>query len=106
MFIVKKRMFIVKIRMTFVVALVMVLTATGLWATGADEEPAAAADRETVFDPATGNESPMLAALVESGDLPPVDERLPNEPFVMEPVEQDREGTAARYGWGMPRWSI
>ena len=81
-------MFIVKIRMTFVVALVMVLTATGLWATGAGEEPAAAADRETVFDPATGNESPMLAALVASGDLPPVHERLPNEPFVMEPVEQ------------------
>ena len=51
-------MFIVKIRMTFVVALVMILTATGLWATGADEEPAAAADSETVFDPATGMSPP------------------------------------------------
>ena len=48
--------YIVSIRMIFAVALVMMLTATGLWATGADEEPAAAAaaDRETVFDPATG----------------------------------------------------
>ena len=99
-------MFMVKIRMTFVVALVMVLTATGLWGTGADEEPAAAADRETVFDPATGNESPMLAALVASGDLPPVHERLPNEPFVMEPVEQIGKYTVARCGWGMPRWRI
>ncbi|MDE0025492.1 MAG: ABC transporter substrate-binding protein [Spirochaetaceae bacterium] len=47
--------YIVSMRMTFAVALVMMLTATGLWATGADEEePAVAADRETVFDPATG----------------------------------------------------
>ena len=31
----------------------LMLTATGLWAGGADEEePAAAADKETVFDPA------------------------------------------------------
>ena len=47
--------YVVSMRMTFAVALVMMLTATGLWATGADEEePAVAADRETVFDPATG----------------------------------------------------
>ena len=48
---------IVVIRMTLGVALVLVLTATGLWAAGAEDsdEPAtAAADRETVFDPASG----------------------------------------------------
>ena len=40
---------------TFAIALVLVLSATGLWATGADEEePAAAADREMVRDPTTG----------------------------------------------------
>ena len=39
---------------TFVVALVLVLTATGLWAAGAEEAPAAATEKETVFDPATG----------------------------------------------------
>ncbi len=39
---------------TFAVALVLVLTATGLWAAGAEEEPAAAADKEMVTDPATG----------------------------------------------------
>ena len=33
------------------------------------------------------NEAPMLAALVESGDLPPVEERLPVNPLVVEPVE-------------------
>ena len=46
---------IVIITRAFAVALVLVLTATGLWASGADEEePAAATDKETVFDPATG----------------------------------------------------
>ena len=47
---------IVTITRTFVVALVLVLvlTATGLWAAGAEEEPAAATEKETVFDPATG----------------------------------------------------
>ena len=48
---------IVIITRTVAVALVLVLvlTATGLWAAGAEEEaPAAAADKETVFDPATG----------------------------------------------------
>ena len=43
------------IRMTFAIALVLVLTATGLWAGGADEEePAAAADKKYVTDPSTG----------------------------------------------------
>ena len=42
------------IRMTFAVALVLALTAAGLWAAGADEEPAAAAEKEMVLDPTTG----------------------------------------------------
>lgn len=36
----------------------------------------------------TYNEAPMLAELVAAGELPPVDERLPPEPLVIEPVEQ------------------
>ena len=39
---------------TFAVALVLALTATGLWAGGAEEEPAAAADKKYVTDPTTG----------------------------------------------------
>ena len=35
----------------------------------------------------TYNEAPMLAELVAAGELPPVDERLPPEPLVIEPVE-------------------
>lgn len=33
-------------------------------------------------------QAPMLAALVESGDLPPLEDRLPAEPLVVEPVEE------------------
>lgn len=33
------------------------------------------------------NEAPQLAELVQSGDLPPVDERLPKTPRVIDPVE-------------------
>ena len=40
---------------TFAGALVLALTATGLWAAGAVEEPAAAADKTYVTDPTTGN---------------------------------------------------
>ncbi len=33
------------------------------------------------------NEAPMLAELVEAGVLPPVEERLPEEPLVIKPIE-------------------
>jgi peptide/nickel transport system substrate-binding protein len=34
------------------------------------------------------NEAPMLAELVQKGELPPVDERLPEEPLVVDVVEE------------------
>ncbi|MEX2501313.1 MAG: ABC transporter substrate-binding protein [Trueperaceae bacterium] len=34
------------------------------------------------------DEAPMLAEQVEAGDLPPVEERLPDEPLVFEPVDE------------------
>ena len=33
-------------------------------------------------------EAPMLAAMVDSGELPPVDERLPSEPVILDVVEE------------------
>ncbi|GAA1113352.1 ABC transporter substrate-binding protein [Nocardiopsis metallicus] len=53
------------------------------------------------FDPDTESsdqiqgegEAPMLATLVDSGDLPPLEERLPTEPLVVEPHEE-----IGRYG--------
>jgi peptide/nickel transport system substrate-binding protein len=48
----------------------------------------------------------MLAGLVAAGELPPVDERLPVNPMVVEPlVEQGRYGGELRYGFtGGPTW--
>ena len=39
------------------------------------------------------NEAPMLRTLVAAGELPPIEERLPEEPFVEEPFEE-----IGRYG--------
>ena len=41
----------------------------------------------------TYKESPILKARVEAGELPPVEERLPKEPLVVQPVEN-----VGRYG--------
>src|SRR5688500_16311581 len=37
--------------------------------------------------PETLQQAPMLDALVEDGTLPPVEERVPMEPLVVQPVE-------------------
>jgi peptide/nickel transport system substrate-binding protein len=49
----------------------------------ADEEAAAPATPASMY-----SEAPMLAEMVAAGDLPPVDERLPASPAVLEAVEQ------------------
>ena len=41
----------------------------------------------TAFAQMTYQEAPMLAAMVEAGDLPPVAERLPSNPLVVEPFD-------------------
>jgi len=46
----------------------------------------ATAPKEEVAAPKY-KESPMLAELVAKGELPPVEERLPEEPLVVEPYE-------------------
>ena len=60
-------MHIVNIKMIFAVALVLVLAATGIWASAAgEEEPAAAMEKEMVRDPATGK---MVTAPEYGGTL-------------------------------------
>lgn len=74
------------------------------------EETEAASDGESETAPASAyNEAPMLAELVASGDLPPVDERLPNpdQIFVVDVVEEIGEygGTwtnVSQYSWAGP----
>src|SRR5688572_18982301 len=51
----------------------------------ATEAPAEEADADA---PAEGGlEAPMLAEMVAAGELPPLEERLPAEPLVVEPIE-------------------
>ena len=72
---------IVSIMRTLAVALVLVLTATGLWAAGAEEEaPAAAADKRYVTDPTTGE--PVVAPEYGGTITVPWNEEGPN-PDVM-----------------------
>lgn len=55
----------------------------------------------------TYHESPMLTALVEAGELPPVEERLPANPRVVEPFKEVGEyGGAMRMGFvgNNPGW--
>jgi peptide/nickel transport system substrate-binding protein len=61
-------------------------TATEEAAPTTPPEPAATAEpAATPVPPSKYNEAPMLADLVASGDLPPVDERLPKNPWVYPP---------------------
>ena len=51
-----------------------------------EDAPAASSDDAPAMD-GTFSESPVLAEMVAGGDLPAVDERLPTEPAVMEPID-------------------
>jgi len=59
-------------------------------ATAAPEATATPAAAETPVS--KYNEAPMLAEKVAAGELPPVDERLPKEPLVVEPMEIGKYG--------------
>lgn len=54
------------------------------------EEASGSTETEAADSLASGNynEAPMLAEKVAASELPPVDERLPQEPLVIEPVEE------------------
>ncbi|MGQ9556248.1 MAG: ABC transporter substrate-binding protein [Anaerolineae bacterium] len=58
-------------------------------ATAAPTEAATAAPAEATAAPAAKyEEAPMLAELVKAGKLPPVEERLPANPMIIEPVAE------------------
>ena len=52
--------------------------------------PAAPVKAVQIIDtiPKTFHEAPMLTALVQAGKLPPVEQRVPQEPLVYQPVDQ------------------
>ena len=69
----------------FVSVVLAVVVAAAGWSGGsseAGEGTAGGAAGATAAGPSRFAESPMLAALVAAGELPPVDERLPPEPVV------------------------
>lgn len=103
--------------LSLLIIVVMVLSAcAGGQATPAPEQPAVeekaapteapAAEKPAEEAPAAAptkyNEAPMLAELVKAGKLPPVDERLPKDVMVVEPVEQ-----VGKYGgtWHLVTWN-
>ena len=70
--------------------LVLVLAACGPADSPAAEEPLAEDVTEPAADlpPSRFQQAPMLDAAVLDGSLPPVDERLPQDPLVIEPVSE------------------
>ena len=54
----------------------------------ATDTPVPAKPTDTPAPVSKYKEAPMLAELVKAGKLPPVDERLPEEPLVLAPVEK------------------
>ena len=72
-------------RKIFVVLAILLFIGATVWATGTKDDTS-----ETTEAVATGiyKQSPFLDARVASGELPPVDERLPLEPAVLVPIEE------------------
>ena len=93
---------IVTIRMTFAVALVLVLTATGLWASAA-AEPAAAADKQYVTDPSTGKQvlKPQYGGTITFASM--------NEPTSIDPYIRYAAGVViegVNEKLGIANWAI
>ena len=75
----------------------LLLAACGGGAPAAEEQPAAANDEPAAADQAAAapetamdatHEAPMLHEKVLAGELPPLDERIPAEPLVIEPYNE------------------
>ncbi|MDE0448598.1 MAG: ABC transporter substrate-binding protein [Spirochaetaceae bacterium] len=82
------------IRFLLAAVLLAVLVPVAVTAGGADEDTEGTTEAATATASAGRyNEVPMLEPLVASGELPPVDERVPDEPLVIEPIEM-----VGRYG--------
>ena len=92
-------------RITFAVALVLVLTATGLWADGAEEEPAAAADKQYVTDPTTGKVvvAPQYGGILTAAHTQAGSTGAPNDPYFGNPWGP---GAAVNERLGIGNWGI
>ena len=71
----------------FATGLALLMVSAGAFAGGATDSGAAESSTMTAVTSGGYSEAPMLAELVAAGQLPPVAERLPVEPPVMEPID-------------------
>lgn len=92
-----------------------IVLGAGLLAGAQDFTPKIEFATPAAYEAATGrtitsyNEAPELAALVQAGELDPVEQRLPLEPRVIEPVEEiGQYGGNLRRAWLGPsdRWNV
>ena len=67
--------------------LALLTVSAGLFASGSTDSGTTSAPAASMASGGEYSEAPMLAALVAAGELPPVAERLPVEPPVMEPID-------------------
>ena len=72
----------------FVLAVLSLLLVLGLSSSNKRPEQEEKIDLSKYLTGIEAKESPMLAALVEQGKLPPLEERLPDEPIVVKPYER------------------
>ena len=68
------------------------LSAGMLFASGGKEAEGATGSEQTSDTTQKYKEAPMLAEMVAKGELPPVDQRLPEEPLVITPIENRHAG--------------
>ena len=88
---------------TFAIALVLILSATGLWAAGSEEEPAAAADKKYVTDPTTGK---VVSAPEYGGTITYVKSIIPPsiDPYFLSSAGIVISGVNEKLG--IPNWGI
>ena len=77
------------VSLVLALALLCSFSVFGSGKTEGEKKPTEAA---AAAKPGKYNEAPMLAELVKAGKLPPVDERVPDEPLVLTPPTPGRYG--------------
>jgi peptide/nickel transport system substrate-binding protein len=86
-------------KVMIVISAVLFVGGMSLWAGG---QTGVEAEEESVVAMAGKyNEAPMLAEMVAKGELAPVDQRLPKEPFALAPLEE-----VGRYGGTIRVYSL
>ena len=94
----------------FIIGCLLLFATAVLFAGGGKEQAGEKTEQKMTVGTGKYNEHPLLTAMVEKGLLPPVDERLPEDPRVVEPLHSQGKygGTARLFYMGDPNgsWDI